>query len=880
MQWTGLNDLREAFLSFFESKGHTRLPSAALIPKDDPSLLLINSGMAPLKKYFLHPETAPNTKCTSCQKCIRTPDIENIGKTDRHGTYFEMLGNFSFGDYFKREATKWGWEFLTEVLQIPKDKLWITIYEDDDEAFKIWTEERGVPAERIKRMGKEDNFWEHGSGPCGPCSEIYFDRGEEHGCGKPTCGVGCDCDRYMEIWNLVFTQFDSDGEGHYAPLDHPNIDTGMGLERLACVMQGVSNLFEVDTVQNIMKHVSRIAGVKYHDSHATDVSLRVITDHIRSTTFMVGDGVTPSNEGRGYVLRRLLRRAARHGRLLGINHPFLYEVASTVITENLSAYPDLKENEDYIRKVIQAEEERFAKTVDQGTDRLNEMMDRLKKEGRTALSGEDAFLLHDTFGFPIDLTKDVLEENGLTVDEQRFAELMKEQRAKARAAGGAADAFGGEGDPLAELTLPATKFLGYTTLESKAQVLAMANEGELAGVVLAGQQAVLVLDQTPFYAESGGQIGDTGTITGPDGVFEVTDCKKTAKGHFAHIGRVTQGHIKDDDQVTAAVDRKRRAAIARNHSACHLLQAALRQVLGTHVHQAGSLVTPEHCRFDFTHFSAMTPEEIQKTEELVNDMIFDALPGTVQEMPIEEAKKLGAMALFGEKYGSIVRVCKMGDKSTEFCGGTHVDNTAKLGMFKILSESSVAAGVRRIEATTGYGVLGLIRDEEKLIRDTAEVLKAGNPGELALRAGAVTAELKEKEREIDKLNETIADSEVKDLFDKPQQVQGVKVFAATFAAAKPDGLRTMCDKVREKEPASVVILASVLGGKGSVCVACGKEALARGLHAGKIIKEMMATIGANGGGRPDSAMGGTGDPLRVDEALAAAPAIIEKMLAK
>jgi len=878
MKWTGVNELRESFLSFFESKNHTRLASAALVPKDDPSLLLINSGMAPLKNYFLHPETAPNTKCTSCQKCIRTPDIENIGKTDRHGTYFEMLGNFSFGDYFKEEATTWAWEFFTKVLEIPEEKLYVTVYEEDDEAFNIWTQRRGVPASHVKRMGKADNFWEHGTGPCGPCSEIYFDRGPEHGCGSPDCTVGCECDRYMEVWNLVFTQFDSDGEGTYAPLDHPNIDTGMGLERLACVMQGVNNLFEVDTVQNIMKHISDLAGVKYHDDAATDVSLRVITDHIRSTTFMVGDGVTPSNEGRGYVLRRLLRRAARHGRLLGIKKSFLYEVASTVITENLSAYPELKENEDYIRKVIQAEEERFGKTVDQGTDRLNEMMERMKAEGQTCLSGDDAFLLHDTYGFPIDLTKDVLEENGLTVDEEEFARLMKEQRAKARAASGAADAFGGEGDPLAELSEEATKFLGYTTLTSSAKVVAMVGEGELTGMITEGQTAVMVLDQTPFYAESGGQVGDTGVITGPEGKFVVQDCQKTAKGHFAHKGKVVEGHIKADQQVEAAVDAKRRAAIARNHSSCHLLQAALREVLGTHVHQSGSYVNDQQCRFDFTHFSAMTAEEIQKTEDLVNEMIFDALPGVTEEMPIEEAKKLGAMALFGEKYGSVVRVCKMGDRSTEFCGGTHVDNTAKLGMFKIVSESSVAAGVRRIEATTGYGVLKMIAEKDKLIHDTAEALKAGNVNELAVRANAVAAELKEKNREIEKLNEKIADSQLGDLFANPTELDGVKVFTATVTGVKPDGLRNMADKVRDKEPACVVVLAAAMGEKGNVCVACGKDALARGLQAGKIIKEVLAVIGAKGGGRPDSAMGGTNEAGRLGEALAAAPSIVEGML--
>ncbi len=880
MKWTGLNDLRESYLAFFESKNHTRMASASLVPKDDPSLLLINSGMAPLKNFFLGTATPPNTKVTTCQKCIRTPDIENIGKTARHGTYFEMLGNFSFGDYFKKDATLWAWEYFTEVLGIPADLLWVSIYEDDDEAFDIWTKERGVAPERVVRMGKADNFWEHGVGPCGPCSEIYFDRGESYGCDSPTCAVGCECDRYMEVWNLVFTQFDSDGQGTYTPLAKPNIDTGMGLERLACVMQGVDNLFEVDTVQNIMKHIGTIAGVTYHQNDSHDISLRVITDHVRSTTFMVGDGVIPSNEGRGYVLRRLLRRAARHGRMLGITRPFLHEVAATVITENLSAYPELLENRDYIQKVILAEEERFGKTVVQGSERLADMIEKLKTSNGTSLSGEDAFLLHDTFGFPLDLTKDVLEENGMTVDEEGFATLMKAQREKARAATGSSEAFGGEGDPLAELTTPPTEFIGYTELEGATTLLAMASEGQTVDTLISGQEAVIVLERTPFYAESGGQVGDTGKIMTANGCFEVLDCKKTPKGHFAHIGRMISGKLSKDEKVTACVDTDRRNSIMRNHSACHLLQTALREVLGDHVHQAGSMVNENQCRFDFTHFSAMTPEEILSVESLVNDMILQAAAADVREMPIEQAKELGALALFGEKYGDSVRVCRMGDKSTEFCGGTHVDNTAKIGLFKILTESSVAAGVRRIEATTGYGVLRFIRKEGELILNTAQALKVGNPIEIAGRAESVMAELREKDREIDSLNQKLAATQIQGLFENAEEIEGLKLIAATLVGAKPEALRTMGDKGRERNPHCIMIITTVNDDKGSVCVTLGPEAQKAGLHAGKLIKELLSTIGGSGGGRPDSAMGGTTEILRIDEMLTKAPEIIKNMLSE
>ena len=879
MKWTGLNDLREQFLSFFESKNHTRLGSFSLVPPaDDPSLLLINSGMAPLKKYFLGQAVPPNKRVTTCQKCIRTPDIESVGKTARHGTYFEMLGNFSFGDYFKKDATKWAWEFLTQVLEIPEEKLYVSIYQDDDEAFRIWTQERGLPPEKIVRLGKEDNFWEHGSGPCGPCSEIYFDRGEEYGCGKPTCGVGCDCDRYMEIWNLVFSEFDSDGKGHYTPFEHPNIDTGMGLERLACVMQGVDNLFEVDTVQNIMKHICRLTGTQYHKDHKTDVALRVITDHIRSTTMMVGDGVTPSNEGRGYVLRRLLRRAARYGRLLGVHEPFLYKVASTVIQENETAYPELRENEDYIIKVIQVEEERFSKTIDQGMELLGEMLDRMETRHISTLSGSDAFRLYDTFGFPIDLTREILAEKSMTLDEGEFTRLMKDQRERARAAHGGPNAFGGADDPLASLQAGEHQFVGYDRTCCETSVAAMAHEGERVDTIIAGQEAVVYLAQTPFYAESGGQVGDTGVIQGEHGCFRVRDCKKTPSGYFAHIGTVEEGRLTQDGAVTARIDEHRRAAIMRNHSACHLLQAALRTVLGEHVHQAGSLVDEHHCRFDFTHFSAMTPEEIRRTESLVNDMIFAAMNVTVEELPIDEAKKKGAMALFGEKYGDIVRVCSMGDKSVEFCGGTHVNNTARIGLFKIVAESSVAAGVRRIEAVTGEGVLELFDRLNDMASAVCRRLKVSAPAEIPAKVEAFLAEVKEKDKAIEQLSSKLAAMEIEGLFNNYQSVGPVNFITASFSGTTADALRLMADKVRERAPKMVAVLVGTGGEKATLVTSCGPEAVKAGVHAGKLMKQITALCSGSGGGRPESAMGGASDVFKVDEAIAQVPEMIRKMV--
>ena len=715
MQWTGLNELREKYLSFFESKGHLRLPSFPLIPKDDNSLLLINSGMAPMKKYFTGEVTPPRKRVTTCQKCIRTPDIERVGITARHGTYFEMLGNFSFGDYFKREATAWAWEFFTEVLEMPKELLYVSIYEDDDEAFEIWTKQNGVDPSHIVRLGKEDNFWEHGSGPCGPCSEIYFDRGEKYGCGKPTCGVGCDCDRFVEVWNLVFTQFDNDGHNNYTPLDHPNIDTGMGLERLACVMQGVDNLFLVDTVQNIMKHISRIAGVEYGADEKSDISLRVITDHIRSTSFMISDGVMPSNEGRGYVLRRLLRRAARHGRLLGINHPFLSDVVDTVIQENENAYPELREKSAMIKKVISFEEESFYKTIDKGFALLNNIIDRTDTK---MLSGEDAFLLSDTFGFPIDLTKEILAEKGMSVDEDRFRALVLKQRETARASrkNAGADAWAGDADVLENLEK--TAFVGYTKLETETSITALVKDGARVESAETGDDIVLTLAETPFYAESGGQVGDTGVIQTDSCTIQVLDTTKNASGVYMHKAVVKEGFVRAGDTAHAAVDAERRFAIMRNHTAAHLLQAALRTVLGDHVEQAGQLVNEQAVRFDFTHFSALTDDELLAVEKLVNEKILENIPVECREMPIEEAKKLGAMALFGEKYGDVVRVVSAGDFSKELCGGTHMDATAKLGLFKIVSESSVAAGVRRIEGVTGTNLLSLIYPASHLLKDT------------------------------------------------------------------------------------------------------------------------------------------------------------------
>lgn len=874
MQWTGLNDLREKYLSFFESKNHTRMASASLVPQGDKSLLLINSGMAPLKKFFLGQATPPNVRVTTCQKCIRTPDIESVGKTARHGTYFEMLGNFSFGDYFKPEAIAWAWEFLTKTLEIPAEKLWITIYESDDEAEQIWENNIGIPHDRIIRLGKKDNFWEHGSGPCGPCSEIHFDRGEAYGPFE-SFEQASDCDRVIEIWNLVFSQFDSDGNGHYEEMKSKNIDTGMGLERLACVMQGVDNIFEVDTVQNIMKHISTIAGVEYKKDAKTDVSLRVITDHIRSTTFMVGDGISPSNAGRGYVLRRLLRRAARHGRLLGITRPFLCEVCDTVINENAGAYPELAEKRDYIKKIISVEEEAFAKNVDKGTELLNQFTDKLAAEGKKVLSGDDAFKLSDTYGFPIDLTEEICEEKGFTVDRERFTELAKEQRARAKA-DHAAKAGSSWADNSIKVDAPKTVFTGYTDTAADAEILAIYKDGAEVETASEGDDVVIVLDRTPFYAESGGQVGDTGTIVCGPNTVSVDDTIKS-EGHFLHIASVTEGSIAKGEKVKAEIDTNRRNAIMRNHTSAHLLQNALRKVLGDHVHQAGQLVNEKACRFDFNHFSGMTEEEIAEVERIVNAEILSAIPVTMEEMPIEEAKKLGAMALFGEKYGDTVRVVTAGP-SVEFCGGTHVSNSAQIGLFKIVSESSVAAGVRRIEAVTGSGVLELLNVFKDTIIRSAKALKLANITELPEKCAAVTAELKDKEKQVESLNQQIANSKTAALFDNAKEVNGVKVVSARMDGTAPDALRKMGDSIKDRDDAMVALFAGVNGAKGTLYCVCTKAALAKGANAGTIVREAAAVTGGKGGGKPDAAMAGAGDINKIDAALSELSNIISGLI--
>lgn len=877
MQWTGLNELREKYLSFFESKDHTRMASASLVPQGDKSLLLINSGMAPLKKYFLGQAVPPNVRVTTCQKCIRTPDIESVGKTARHGTYFEMLGNFSFGDYFKTEAVAWAWEFLTKTLEIPADRLWITIYESDDEAEQIWENNIGIPHDRIIRLGKKDNFWEHGSGPCGPCSEIHFDR---VGGGRKLDRAGFeaegDKDNIIEIWNLVFSQFDSDGNGNYAEMKSKNIDTGMGLERLACVMQGVDNIFEVDTVQNIMKHISSIAGVSYKTDAKTDVSLRVITDHIRSTTLMVGDGIMPSNEGRGYVLRRLLRRAARHGRLLGITHPFLCEVCDTVINENSGAYPELAEKRDYIKKIIGVEEEAFAKTVDKGTELLNGFTAALAEQGKNILSGDDAFKLSDTYGFPIDLTIEICEEKGITVDSERFKELAQEQRAKAKA-DHLAKAGSSWADNSIKVNAPKTEFKGYTDFAAEdAKILAIYKDGVEVDSANEGEDVVIVLDKTPFYAESGGQTGDTGVISDGSNSAAVADTIKS-EGHFLHIASITEGTLSKGGTVDAVIDAERRMAIMRNHTTAHLLQYALRQVLGDHVHQAGQLVNDKACRFDFNHFSAMTAEEIAKVEELVNAEIMKAVPVTMVEMPIEEAKKLGAMALFGEKYGDTVRVVTA-DKSVEFCGGTHISNTSQIGLFKIASESSVAAGVRRIEAVTGTGVLEMLNDYKNTIIRSAKALKLANLSELPEKCAAVSAELKEKEKALESLNQQAANAKAAAMFDNAVDVCGIKVVSARMDGTSPDALRKMGDSVKDKNEEIIALFAGVNGEKGTLYCVCTASALKKGAHAGKLVQKAAAVTGGKGGGRPDSAMAGIGDISKADEAVKAFAAIVEEFV--
>ncbi len=879
MEWTGLNELREKYLSFFESKGHLRLPSFSLVPQHDKSLLLINSGMAPMKKWFTGEETPPRKRVTTCQKCIRTPDIENVGKTARHGTYFEMLGNFSFGDYFKHEVIPWAWEFCTKVLEMDPEKLYISVYEDDDEAYDIWTKDIGVDPSHMVRFGKEDNFWEHGAGPCGPCSEIYYDRGEKYGCGKPDCKVGCECDRYIEFWNLVFTQFENDGNNNYSRLAHPNIDTGMGLERLACISQDVDNLFEVDTVQNIMKHIMKIAGVKYHDDEKKDISLRVITDHVRSTTMMISDGVMPSNEGRGYVLRRLLRRAARHGRLLGIDRPFLYEVAETVIKENDTAYPSLLEKHDFIINVIKAEEENFAKTIDTGLNMLEEMV---KTTDGKVMSGADAFKLSDTYGFPLDLTKDILDEKGMTVDEQEYTALMTEARKKAREAHKDAGAEAWKSSGNATKGMDKTPFVGYETLSGDSEILAVVVDGEKKQAATEDDNITLVLSETPFYAESGGQVGDVGVIKGNGFEFTVENTTKTHEGVVLHHGYISDGEtVSCGDKVHAEVNRSVREATMRNHTAAHLLQAALRKILGTHVEQAGQLVNSEAVRFDFTHFSALSADELRKVENTVNEVIMSAVPVVTSEMPIDEAKKLGAMALFGEKYGDIVRVVKADDFSVEFCGGTHVKNTGSIGLFKIVSESSVASGVRRIEAVTGNNVMKYIDKSNELIAETAKNLKLTNYHELASRAAALSAELKEKEREIASLEAEIAASKTADLMKDAKQIGGVRLVTADIGEAGADALRSLCDKALESGDDIIAVFAGKNAEKGTASFACrvGKKAIECGAHAGNIVREVARVAGGAGGGKPDSAMAGAKDVSKIPEALEKASEIVGAMLA-
>lgn len=870
MEWTSLNDLREKYLSFFESKGHLRLPSFSLVPNNDKSLLLINSGMAPMKKYFTGEVTPPRNRVTTCQKCIRTPDIENVGKTARHGTFFEMLGNFSFGDYFKKEATAWAWEFCTEVLELPVDKLWVTIYEDDDEAFDIWTKQNGVSPDRIVRLGKEDNFWEHGQGPCGPCSEIHFDRGEKYGCGKPDCGPGCECDRYVEFWNNVFSQFDNDGNGNYSELAQKNIDTGMGLERLACIMQNVDNIFEVDTVQNIMKKISEIAGVTYHDDEKNDISLRVITDHIRSSTFMIGDGVIPSNNGRGYVLRRLIRRACRHGRLLGVNEPFLYKICDTVIKENETAYPELKDKAELIKKVILSEEESFGKTIDAGLALLDEYI--AKTEGKV-FSGEDAFKLNDTYGFPLDLTKDILEEKGITVDEDKFNALLENQKRTARAARKDSDTDAWKSDAV-KVDVPATEFVGYSEYDCTAVIKAVIADGEQKDMLGAGEEGILVLDKTSFYAESGGQVGDSGVISSENGTFLVADTAKNADMIYLHSGKVDRGVICVGDTVHASINAERRNMIKRNHTAAHLLQAALRQVLGNHVEQAGQLVNEREVRFDFTHFNALTTDEIAKVEYLVNQFILKAETVENLEMPIEEAKKMGAMMLFGEKYGDIVRVVKAGDFSTEFCGGTHVSNSGQIGLFKITGESSVAAGVRRITAVTGTNLLASYIENDNLIKSSASVLKTG-VNDIKEKIDSLVADNKSKDKEIQALNAELTKLKSADALSKPVDVDGLEVYIARLDGTTPDALRTMGDDIKSQNDNAVAVIAGVNGEKASIVAVCGKNAIAKGVKAGDVVREVAKLAGGGGGGRPDSAMAGAKDLSKLDSALSAVCDIVK-----
>ena len=864
----GLNELREMFLRFFETKGHLRLPSFSLIPQDDASLLLINSGMAPMKPYFKGDKEPPRHRVCTCQKCIRTGDIENIGKTARHGTYFEMLGNFSFGDYFKHEAIAWSWEFLTspDWVGLDPERLYPSVYEKDDEAFNIWRDEIGIPESRITRLGKDDNFWEHGSGPCGPCSEIYFDRGEEYGCGKPDCAPGCDCDRYMEVWNNVFSQFDNDGNGNYSDLIQKNIDTGMGLERLAVVCQGVDSLFDVDTVMNITHKVSEITGAHYGDSHKTDVSLRVITDHIRASVMMISDGILPSNEGRGYVLRRLLRRAARHGKLLGVNEPFLYQVVDMVVHENECQYPELREKQAYITRVIRNEEENFAKTIDAGMHIFSDLLAEHQAKGERVFSGADAFKLYDTYGFPIDLTREMVQEQDMTVDEDAFQDLMEQQRVRARKAREALGDLAWAGVDLGLDPTP-TQFTGYDHTADQGTILAIVCEGEVCSEIDEGKQGVLVLDCTPFYAEMGGQVADHGVIETDGALFQVTDVQKDKAGKFLHHGVMHSGHLQVEQTVTARIDTDRRKAIMRAHSATHLLQAALREVLGDHVHQAGSLVEPDRLRFDLTHFSAITPEELERVNEIVGDWILDGMDVTVSEMSMAQAKASGATALFSEKYGDVVRVVNMGGKSIELCGGTHVDNTAKIGPFRITGESSVASGVRRVEAITGKAYLREMEAVNRRMYAAAEVLHA-KPADLIAKAKGFTAELKEARQSVERMKEKILHSDVERFLYASKNIGGIKVITTTRTDLDAGDLRKLGDFLRDKDPDTVAVLATATESKVTFVAVCGKNAVAKGIRAGDLVRAVSAVTGGKGGGKPDSAMGGGSEVLKIDDALA------------
>lgn len=879
MQKLGLNELREKFLCFFESKGHLRLPSFPLVPINDPSILLINAGMTPLKPYFTGQQVPPSKRVTTCQKCIRTPDIENVGKTSRHGTFFEMLGNFSFGDYFKNEAIPWAWEFFTHVLEIPEDRLYVSVYIEDDEAFNIWNKVVGLPKEKIFKMGKEDNFWEHGTGPCGPCSEIYFDRGEDKGCGKEDCTVGCNCDRFIEVWNLVFTQFDRQNDMTYLPLKSKNIDTGMGLERLACVIQEVDNIFEVDTIRTVLDHVCRIAGVSYGKDHKKDVSIRVITDHTRSSAMMVSDGVLPSNEGRGYVLRRLIRRAARHGRLLGINKTFLSELADTVINTSMKAYPHMDEKREYIKKVISIEEEKFYNTVDQGMNILEQYITELTNQGKKTIAGEMVFKLHDTYGFPIDLTREIAQENLMKIDENGFHEEMRRQKKKAREAHfkkeGSAwekDLFTGDNKSFT------TEFTGYGKYQTKSIVKFIIHDGELVENAQIDDEVAIVLDKTPFYAESGGQVGDTGVISGSNFKMTVTNCKKTSDGKYLHIGKIESGMVQLDDEVEAKIDIERRKSTARNHTTTHILQRALRNVLGDHVNQSGSLVAPDRLRFDFTHFSALTDEQIEAVEREANDVIIANYPVIVREMPIDEAKKEGAIALFGEKYGDLVRVVSIGDYSKELCGGTHINSSGEAGLVKIISENGIASGVRRIEALTGTGAISWYKEQERILKEVSGLLKS-NPEETPCRVTNLMEELKNLQKELNSIKEKMMNQSVDDYLDKAEDISGVKVLSVRMDQLDMAALRNMTDTLKNKLGSSVVVLASALDGKVNLVVSATKDAVKRGVHCGKIISEAAKAAGGGGGGRPDMAQAGGKDINGIDRAINVAVNKIKDQLA-